>query len=67
MAEPVKGDGAHAEDGAPTEDDRNEAEGEVEDSVGDSPEKTLTKNRNSRVNAVVSADTPSAIFTTPSD
>jgi len=34
------GDGAPAEGDAPTEDDRDEAEDEVEDSVGYAPEKT---------------------------
>jgi hypothetical protein len=67
MAAPVKGDGAPAEGDAPTEDDRDEEKVEVEDSVGDGPEKTPTKkNRNSRVHTVVSADTLSAIFTAPS-
>ena len=68
MAEPAMGDGAPAEGDAPTEDGRDEAKGEVKDSTGGGPEKTPTKkNRNSRVYTVVSADTPSAIFTTPSD
>jgi hypothetical protein len=67
MAEPVMGDGAPAAGDAPTEDDRDEAEDEVEDSVGNGPEKTPKKNRNSRVHTVVSANTLSAIFTTPSD
>jgi hypothetical protein len=67
MAAPVTGDGAPAEGDAPTEDDRDEAEGEVDDSVGDGPEKTPTKKRNSRVHTVVSPNTSSAIFTTPSD
>jgi hypothetical protein len=58
---------ARAEGDALTGDDRDEAEGQVEDSVGNGPKKTLTKNRNSRVHTVVSADTPCAIFTTPSD
>jgi hypothetical protein len=43
MAAPVMGDGAPAEGDAPTEDGINKADDEVEDSVGDSPEKTLTK------------------------
>ena len=68
MAAPAMGDGAPTEGDAPTEDDRKEAEGEVEDFVEGGPEKTSThKNRISRVHTVVSADTPSAIFTTPSD
>jgi hypothetical protein len=33
----------------------------------ESPEKTPKKYRNSRVQTVLSADTPSAIFTAPSD
>jgi hypothetical protein len=40
MAAPVMGDRAPAEGDAPTEDDRDEAEDEVEDSVGYGPEKT---------------------------
>jgi hypothetical protein len=67
MAAPVMGDSAPADGDAPTKDDRDEEEVEVEDSVGDSPEKTPTRNRNSRVLTVVSADTPNVIFTTPSD
>jgi hypothetical protein len=63
----VTGDGAPAEGDASTEEDRDEAEDEVEDSVGDGPGKTPTKKHNSLVNTVVSADTSSAIFTTPSD
>ena len=43
MAAPVMGDGALAEGDALTEDDRDEAEGEVEDSVGDGSEKTPKK------------------------
>ena len=67
MAAPVMGDGAPVEGDAPEEDDRDEAEDEVEDSVGGGPEKTPTKNCNSRVYTVVSANTTSAIFTTRSD
>jgi hypothetical protein len=61
------GDGAPAEVDAPTEDDRDEAEDEVEDFVWGGPEKTPQKNRDSRMHTVVSADTPSANATTPSD
>jgi hypothetical protein len=43
MAAPVMGDGAPAEDDAPPKDDRDKAEVEVEDFVGDGPEKTPTK------------------------
>ena len=39
MAAPVMGDGAPAAGDAPTEDDHDEAEDEVEDSVGNGPEK----------------------------
>jgi hypothetical protein len=67
MAAPLMGDGVPAENDAPTEDDRNKVWDEVEDSVGGGPEKTPTKKCNSRVQTVVSADTPSAIFTTLSD
>ena len=66
-AAPVIGDGAPAEGNAPTEDNRDEAEYEAKNTVGGGPEKTPTKNCNSRVYTVVSANTPSAIFTTRSD
>ena len=39
------GDGAPTEGDTPTEDDRKEAEGEVEDFVGGGPEKTPTKKK----------------------
>jgi hypothetical protein len=39
MAAPVMGDGAPAAGDAPTEDDHDEAEDEVEDSVGSGAEK----------------------------
>jgi hypothetical protein len=39
----MMGDGARAEDDAPAGDDRDEAEDEVEDSVGGDPEKTPFK------------------------
>ena len=61
MAAPVMGDGAPVEGDAPEEDDRDEAEDEVEDSVGCGSEKTPQKNRDSRVHTVVGADTPSNV------
>jgi hypothetical protein len=53
-------------DDAPTEDDRDDADDEVEYFVSGDLEKTPKKNRNSRMNTVVSADTPSANVTTTS-
>jgi hypothetical protein len=43
MAAPVMGDGAPVKGDAQTEDGRDEAEDEVENSIGVDPEKTPTK------------------------
>jgi hypothetical protein len=67
MAEPVMGNGAPAEGDAQTEDYRDEAGDEVEDFVWGGLEKTPKTNRNSHMHTMVSADTPSAKVTTPSD
>jgi hypothetical protein len=63
MAAPVMGGGAPAEDSAPTEDQRDEAEGGGEDFVRGGQEKTPKTKRNSHVRAVVKADTPTATVT----
>jgi hypothetical protein len=60
-AAPVMGDGAPAKGDAPTEDDRDEAEDEVEDFVWGGSEQTQQRNRDSRVHTVVSAATPSNV------
>jgi hypothetical protein len=64
MAAPVMGGGAPAEDSAPTEDQRDEAEDGDEDFVRGGQEKAPTKiNRNSHVRTVVRAGTPIATVT----
>jgi hypothetical protein len=64
MAAPVMGGGAHADDSAPTEDQRDEAENGGGDFVRGGQEKTPTKKkRNSHVRTVVKADTPTATVT----
>jgi hypothetical protein len=68
MAAPVMGDGAPAEGDAQTEDGRDEEDDEVEDFAwGGLERRRHSKNPNSRMHTMVSADTPSENATTPSD
>jgi hypothetical protein len=62
-AAPVMGGWAPAKDSAPTEDQRDEAEGGGEDFVRGGQEKTPIQTTNSHVRTVVKADTPTATVT----
>jgi hypothetical protein len=63
MAAPVMGGGAPAEASAPTENQRDEAEGGGDHFVRGGQERAPTKERNSHVRTVVKADTPTSVVT----